>query len=134
MNHATKCKFCGREMVVQIADDYPSADPFKLLRLAACNRCADLRVKKRVLEESLCRTCNTVQFASQSNKNAAIEKARPLLDTLTRKYASLVADWHNMSGYLWDEEFVNLLTEKPDRVWTILGHYWKTFRATQKIR
>ena len=134
MNHAANCKFCKREMVVQVDDGYaPLGDPYKLMRLAACNRCADLRTRRHSLEQSIQTVCRTIAYCTAKGRDAAIARAKPMLDALTRKYCVLVADWHNMSGYLWDEAFPAMLIEKPERFGDILHGYWKTFRQSQNL-
>lgn len=135
MNHACNCKFCGKNLVVIVDDTYAElGDPFKLLRFAACNRCADIRERKRKLEESIRKVCIGVQRSSSKDLKAEMSFAMTQLEPLTRKYAVLVADWHNKSGYMWEESFPSLLIEKPDRVNDILAQYWKSFKQANNIK
>lgn len=135
MNHACNCKFCGKNMVVEIDNDYAElGDPFKLLQYAACNHCADLRERKRTLDQGIRKICISLTRCSMKDLKAATSFAKTQLDALTRKYAVLVSDWYNKSGYLWDEEFPTMMLEKPERVNDILTQYWKTFKQVNNIK
>jgi hypothetical protein len=130
VKQAANCKFCGKPMVLTIDDDYGKlGDPFKLLKMAACNRCSDLRTKRTRLEDQIRKICLSMVASRPGQDEAA--RIMVGLDKLTQRYALLVADWHNMSGSAWDQTFSQMLMDRPDAFSIILSQYWKMFRQTQ---
>lgn len=129
MIQAARCKFCRKPLVLHVDDAYAEhGDIFKLMKLAACDHCADLRLNRRLLESRLQRICALLCNCRANQREEKSATVRDVLTRLTQDYAKLVAAWHNMSGMAWDEEMVNLLIEKPDKWAAIISHYWRTFR------
>jgi hypothetical protein len=134
MNHATNCKFCKRPITVEIDDSYAGlGDPYKILPLAACNRCADLRVERRRLEERVQRVCNNLIFSAGSS-SALKTSTRTILTKLTKSYASLIARWHEMDGMSWDEEVVNQIMDHPENWGEVLGRLWRMFKQSELFK
>lgn len=132
MNHQTTCKFCKKPITVQVDDAYAElGDVFKLLTLACCNRCADLRVKRRNLEDGIKKIVNPLiaKFG-----NASVEEsnmARAALVTLTKKYTAMVADWLHSTTPWWDVTIVDSIMEKPDK-WTLfIEQCWKMYETNK---
>lgn len=134
MKHATKCKFCQKQIVLTIDDAYSElGDPLKLLGFASCNLCADLRVKLRTAKESIIKTCQTLLSLVQlDNENRIVRttryeelcaKYRKALEITTRVYAKTLAEILGNQTYLWDNAFVDMLLEKPMLAWKILRKY-----------
>ncbi len=129
MNHATSCKFCKAPLVIQIDDAYAAlGDPLKLLPFAACNRCADLRVRKRSLEAMIMHAV----FPLMGSKSAkVIAQARAELVVLTKKYTAMVADWLHATHPWWDEGIVESIIERPDHTSNFLQMCWKMYEPTR---
>ncbi|MGC1452938.1 MAG: hypothetical protein WA830_23150 [Candidatus Sulfotelmatobacter sp.] len=135
MKHATHCKFCHKPITVSIDDDYAAlGDPLKLLPLAACNRCADLRVLRRTLEKKVAILCGRLIFSSGKLDASALSKAKTGLAHWTREYARMIARWHSLEGLCWDEAIVEQLMEKPDTWGDALGRLWTMFKDSQASR
>lgn len=133
MKHLHHCKFCRCEVILEIDDSYNIADPLKLFAFAACNRCADVREERGLIEHKILKVClgfAQLGKAGQSERDAV----RATLVRLTHSYAKMVAKWHNLSGELWDEQFVDMLMEKPKEFGKVLSQYWRTFRISQKAQ
>lgn len=131
MNHAVNCKFCSKKLLIQVDEDYAAlGDPFKLLAFAACNKCADLRERKRALEEMIKRQCIGLVQLGDRVKPDHRAKTKTVLTIITQKYADLISEWHNMSGRAWDGEFVEALLDKPGQWPKVLTMYWKHFKDT----
>lgn len=129
MKHPTQCKFCRKPLVLEIDDQYPAdLDPLNLIPLAACNHCADIRVERKRLERKINRVCSLFANCSITKRESKEQEIRSILEKLTKDYATLVAKCHNMSGMAWDEEFVNILIDKPEQWASVLTHCWKTFK------
>ena len=129
MNHATTCKFCKKPLVISVDDDYAQVgDPFKLLPLAACNRCADMRVKKTSLEEAIGKVCFQVRSLGQNITADQTAKSKATLEILTRAYSRMVANYINATYPAWDMECVNLLVDQPDHWPRIVGQLWKMYK------
>lgn len=123
MKHANHCKYCKREIALEIADDYAAlGDPAKIFPYRACNRCADLRERRRNLEERIKRAVSPLIIRRLPEIEA---KARQVLEELTKKYTVLVADWVGSSAPRWDVEIVNLVIDKPDHWPAVLQQCWK---------
>lgn len=121
MNHAANCKFCQRNLVLDIDPEYVElGDPFKLLKYATCNTCADLRVRKRKLEDTIGNCCNRI---SQKSKKDSGSDLMEVLDKATRKYAEVIATLHELDRFTWDDAFPKLLFDKPNQWGQILTIY-----------
>lgn len=132
MMHGTTCKFCNQPITVEIDDGYAAmGDPFKLLKLAACNRCADLREEKRMLEAKFKRACSLLSAVPVGDPKRR-ETMRNVLEVLTKKYAEMIARWNGMDGSLWEEAILNTLMERPDRWASIIGKMWGAFREWKR--
>lgn len=128
MRHATTCKFCKNPITVTIDDDYAElGDPLKLLGLAACNTCADLRVERRGLERKIAFACNQVLRAGKMDDDERAEHAKGLSELL-QEYAKMIARWHGKEGSCWDEAIVDAILSNPIKWGEVLGRLWTMYR------
>jgi hypothetical protein len=135
VKHATHCKFCKKPISVAVADDYAEhGDVFKLLPLACCNPCADIRIEKRRLERKVQIVARCLELSGPDKTDKLRSDCRSKLTKLTQDYAKLIARWNGMQGMSWDEEVVNMIVEKPDSWATLLGQLWKMFRHYNETR
>lgn len=124
-----KCKFCGKAISVEIDDGYSKlGDPFKLMRMASCNPCADMRTKKRDLEFQITALCRHLIFCQGKNRDNEVNHKRDLMFRLTKDYATVVAQWEKAKTVVWDAEFPEQLLNNPENIRTIVGKYWETVR------
>lgn len=133
MRHATHCKFCKAPITVEIDDEYSKlSDPYKLIPMAVCSPCSDIRVLRRKLERKVQIVCRVFQMAGKNATDELSEKTKKSLTALTQDYASMICRWHKLEGMAWDEECVSQLMEHPERWGEILGHLWKMFRQSRR--
>lgn len=131
MIHQTHCKFCKSPLNIEIDDEYSKlGDPFKLLPFAACNRCADLRVRRRKVEHAIERVCARLCQGKVGNEER--DRLRDILTATTKAYASLIADWIRASSPFWHEDCVDLLMDRPAHWPKILGQMWKLYENTKE--
>ena len=131
MKHATHCKFCQKPITLTIDDSYAElGDPLKLIGLAACNDCADVRVERRKLEAKIWLACEVV---IRAGKMEGEERARhsEKLTKLTQDYAKMIARWHKKEGMVWDEALVDTIMEHPNQWGEFLSKLWAMFRQWQ---
>lgn len=85
-----KCQICGTGLLLKIADDYPGGDPMKLVSMATCNRCYDLRDRRIKIEGNIKRICHRLSLGKLDDG----EKGRLLemLKVLARKFSIWCAD------------------------------------------
>lgn len=133
-NHGTNCKFCKKPITLQIASSYDLGDPLKLIPLACCNECADLRKLRRRIERKVQLVCAAIQVAGSNATDGLLSKSRESLTILTKDYARVISNLYGMDGMAWDEECVNLLMDKPEKWHLIIEELWKLFRDTQKYQ
>lgn len=133
MKYATHCKFCKKPITIQIDDSYDAlGDPLKILPLAACNACADLRVLRRNLEKTIATICNRLIFSSGKADAAVLQKSRTALTHWTKEYAKMVAQFHGTDGSCWDEAIVETILESPNQWGEVLGRLWTMYRQWAK--
>lgn len=125
MNHAATCKICHKPLVIQVADDYVG-DPLKILPMATCNRCYDLRERRIRLEEALFKTCYGL-VANPKAKDSVRGAIHATLVELTKKYSQWFGEANNLSGHLWEEQFVDMLMAKPNETSRVLSEYRRVF-------
>lgn len=119
---AAKCKFCGRILTLWVAEDYNElGDPMKLMKLAACNRCADIKTAQRKLEAAISKECGLLL-------NRPDEKTRTKIKTslclLTRSYLEVISDWLNRQTAQWEEAIVDDMMARPNSVGLAVKTMW----------
>ena len=131
MNHATNCKFCKCPITLEIDNEYePLKDPQGIIPLASCNRCADLRVRKRKIEEVIKRACAAMAANPQMAETQRTANRETLIST-TKAYTRLIADWIQSRTPFWSEDCVDLLMDKPAHWPSVLGQLWKMYRDSE---
>lgn len=132
--HQTTCKFCKKPIEIWVDAIYDTiGDPLKLLPLAACDRCADLRERRRKLEEMIKRTCERMTMKKGEELDKFKSAARITLTTLTKSYSRLAADWCRSNMPLWDEECVNAIMDSPKRWNMALEILWKMQKSALAV-
>lgn len=127
MNHTTTCRFCHKPITLEIDDDYAAlGDPLNVLKLAACDHCAVLRVNRKRLEEKIQRACSYLEFLGTSDaKQRSI--LRNILLSLSRKYGQLIVSWHNETGNFDSPVIAAKLADDPSNWKEHLSEYWSIF-------
>lgn len=124
-----KCRFCGKPISVEVDDSYKAhGDVFKLMKMAACNPCHDLRADKRTLEFRITALCNHLVRCEGRNRENQVNSNRALMIDLTRKYSQVVARWYQAKQALWEETFPEDLLSHPEDIRAIVGNYWRMVR------
>lgn len=136
MNHATTCKFCRIPITVTINDEYAKlGDPYKLLPLASCNRCADLRQQRRSLEDRFRRASRIVSLCGSDSDQRQTMKG--VLQRLCVAYADLVIRWKRVSPMDQDtikamaDDAVNGILDKPDALNVVLNTFWQLIKQEE---
>jgi hypothetical protein len=120
-----KCQFCHKPIRLEIDDAYALlGDPLGLVPIAACNRCADLRVSRRELETQIRGYCAKLQAKlmkmSQDDRASVAEHVGHLL----RKWCGLASAWRGGHVTL-DEGMVEAVMARPLEYASILGSIWR---------
>lgn len=134
MMHAVDCKFCHRPITVEIDDDFQrlrASAATKLLALACCNRCGDLRVRRWGLSGRIQRSANAI-LAMGNAKGEVLDRARKGLTVHCQRYAELIAEWHGKEGSCWDESIVDMIMKEPQRWGEALGLMWKLYKQWER--
>lgn len=120
----TTCKFCRVPLRLGIDDDYAAQnDCFKLIPLAACDRCADLRERRRVLHERFVSICSTLIGVRPDSE--MVQSVRASLEVATKKYLRLVSDWTGAQDLAWEETMVDPFLAAPKYCGKHLSLFWK---------
>jgi hypothetical protein len=92
--HVGRCKICKCELRLQIADGYDAEhDPSKLIRMATCDRCFDLRARQIRLEDAIKVVCHNLVHVAMSGDGKF--RAKELLLKLTQRFSQWCADMLN---------------------------------------
>jgi hypothetical protein len=119
-----KCQFCHKPLVLEIDDDYAATgDRFKLIPYAACNRCADLRTRRRILTEAI---GHIMAIAIFDRRPAILDSFRTILGRLTSRYVEMVSDWTGNPEMEWDEGIVDALIRRPGEWGKTMQRLWPT--------
>lgn len=124
MKVPTKCKFCGRPIEIWVDDAYARmGDPFKLVKLAACNRCSDLKVEKRLLDSRLNWAISRLQLAG--DEKAASDRYRGIVSGLMHKYWDLICRWTSIRNTEFDEGIVEMVLSNPSKCARMVSEMWR---------
>lgn len=133
MNQPTTCKFCKKPIILTIDDAYAElGDPSKLIPMAACNRCADLRIRRRSIEEAIKRSVFPLLTPSKT-REANEQKAREELIILTKKYTALIAEWTDAADPWWDIDIIDSIIANPAHWTSFLGQCWKMYQPASQV-
>lgn len=120
-----KCKFCGRELTLQIDTEYHKVgDRYRLIELAACNHCADLRVRRRNLGTEAGHLARLLDAAGADKERRDALTGR--LESLSKRWLRLACDWFR-AELSWEPEMVGgvrdskTLNESLGRQWAMAG-------------
>ena len=119
-----KCRVCGCDGIAYSSEDGESEFTSIFSRWLTCNRCADYRQGKRKWGEAIASVCvrlRICQLAGTMDQDIE-DSARKRLHDLTQSYSHIVCTYHHCED-IWEEEFVNLLIEKPHLIWVTLREY-----------
>lgn len=134
MKHGTNCKFCQNPITVEIDDAYANlGDPFKLIKIACCDRCADLRVERRMLEDKVRKVCRVRELDPKLAKTRE-QSHRSTLEKLLKQYSNMIARWHYLSGMCWDDRATETIMDHPEAWNSVLATLWKIFKDANPAR
>lgn len=123
---ATKCKICKKDLVVQVDNEY-FGQIDRLLEMATCNRCFDLREKHLKSTANIEAGCNfLVQHPEASEKE--LEKAKKHLEYWTKQYADAIRQFNHSDKVVWSADFAQVLMDKPDQWYEALRIYRQSVR------
>ena len=121
MKFGTHCKFCKKPITLEIDENYDAlGDPQKLIPMACCNYCADIRELRRKLERKVQVVCTMLELAGKSSE----AKSREALVRLTKDYATMISKWTGKVNR-WDEAVVDALLKDPHHFGDPLTRMWK---------
>lgn len=126
-----KCKFCGCLLSITVDDDYGKlGDPYNLLPLAACNRCADYREKRRIIFAHIRVLCLGL-IQGEWTKKEDIEKVRLNMEKLLKNYIRIYAKYKNLEEADWDEAILEAVMSKPKGYVDVLINIPAIFKPMQ---
>jgi|SRR6266849_276129 len=120
------CKFCSAPIFLEMDKDgveYFGLEFWK--SLAACNRCADFRERKRTLIDRLLRY--SVQWMRNENGQLPLgekelNRLKESIISSTKKYAELVCRFYRIPS-IWQEDFAQQIMNMPHKTMQILSFY-----------
>ena len=131
-----KCRFCQKEGIAWASDDSNPEWNTTFAKMLSCNNCADYRrryVRYRDAIEKTCLQIVTARKTLSPEKCRQIEENKQLsLETLTKSFSHVVCKHHAIVD-CWEQEFVNLLMEKPEKAWTILCDFESRIKHDREI-
>lgn len=130
MKHTTNCKFCKDPITIEIDDGYAElGDPLKLIRLAACNRCADFRVARSKYHDFFANICIEIANARRDN-SPRLAHLHTIVTDASRRYAQAVCAFLRSRTLHWNEDLGTAIFNSPDKWPKLLADYRRvTFNA-----
>ena len=131
IHHKAQCKFCQREITLEIDEDCPPIHIEKWLPIAACNRCADYHRDRGKVVRPISHICGMLSIIHANHGDSVSEDvigvARGNLVRLTKRLAEIMSDFYFVQNF-WQEDFVNQLIEQPMKCRVIIAVFEKTVR------
>jgi hypothetical protein len=126
------CKFCKRPLELRIDDEYAKLrDPYHLLGLASCNKCADFMDDRRKVHGEIKK--HAMRLFSREIKKENLPGTREILTKLIQRYMRLIADYRDLPMPDWDNALVDDMLSKPGNYALILGQVPKLFSQPQLV-
>jgi hypothetical protein len=121
-----RCKFCGKDLTLHIAEDYDEVgDSLKIMKLAACNRCADLKTRIRRLEGDLSKECGMLLTKPHFTIK---DRIKSRLAALSRAYLNTISNWLNREPAQWEETILEDMLENPNKLDLTVKAMWTLAR------
>jgi len=117
-----ECRICRTPLRLRVDNEYAELghDPMNLLKVVVCNRCADNHTRERRISDAIFNVCFTLCRKTTQEQRVTLRCA---LETLTRKYAEVIALIQDNDTIIWDNEFPQTLFEHPAECPRILRKY-----------
>ena len=117
------CKLCGKPGTTAASADCPPEQIDIFAKCICCHPCFTSREKFRKAESSIFSACHFMDNIDQfKNPDKIRSRAREVLTVSTRTYAEVVCSRNGLQT-VWENSFVDMLLDRPDKVWTILKGY-----------
>ena len=127
MQYTTQCKFCKAPLEVEVDEAYAALDdPFRLLGMAACSTCTELRVSRRTLEEKIRRTASLLQGLT-SRETDERKALLNILRNLAYAYWRLIGRWTKAPRINLPEDKLKELQDNPQDWGTVISSFWATY-------
>ncbi len=126
------CKYCRCEITLEVHEDYLHAgDKYKLFPMAACNKCADYRVARRGIFDSIRLVSQLLQ--TDQVPESEMEKSRENIKRLAQGWMRLFSDHHSLPMPDWDEAIVQSVMAEPENYWQAFTNIPKMFGPRQLV-
>lgn len=128
MKQSTHCRFCHIPMSVDIDENYDrTGDPLQIMKLATCNRCADLRTRFNGIRNAIKNLCMVLVQTNKLSEEDQ-EKTTRAMTVLFERYAKLIADWNKVPIPTIDPTVIKTLIANPGRFEIFLRNIWDQYR------
>jgi len=129
-------KFCRRPGSVEIPEEDVADVAYhfdKWIPWLSCNRCADYRVKRRQVVDSVLNACRwwdclTPELQSDPKQK---DKTRAILDRLTKDFVTTVSEFHKKTN-VWESAIVETIMDNPRQAFGVLMQTVKTIRTMEQ--
>ncbi len=117
-----KCRICRAELRLEIDEDYDAShDPNKLIPMATCNRCFDLRRRQMRMEEHIKMLCH---FLATSDPNDAKRgQVVEAVNRVAKRFSIWCSDVLNRQHAESVEVLTSELISSPKGWWLHLRHF-----------
>lgn len=123
------CKVCRNPVILVVDDAYMElGDPNNLIPMACHDPCAWKVLEHMKLLEGFAKVCMDLYWSIHVNEKTNREEWRENVTYLTKRYCEWMAKSNGMSGTDWQEDFVNMILERPGQWHKILDEYRKQWR------
>jgi hypothetical protein len=128
-----QCKFCKAKIVLDMDEDYClRGDPYKLVAMAACQRCADWQSARRFLYGRIKIHCEAlIQGVVRTNEERGVTEQA--LRKLLSKYIKRMSEYRREPLPEWDESILEALLASPSNFSNILSRIPSLFRQAKLI-
>lgn len=131
MTHGLNCKFCQKPISVEVDDDYAAlGDPYKILHLACCNFCGEVREERRKIYDKLKRALTWLEVAGDSK--TVRDNSAELLTILTKRLMRLIGKWYAVPDLIWEEAIVDQIMAGPKKAHVVLASMWRMGKEHQR--
>lgn len=129
-----KCKFCQVPLRLIVEPDYDliGKDPLKLLPLASCDRCANYRVRRRLLVNRLKHCCELLA-RGQVYEGEEMDEMTKTVEGMLKTFVHNLAYYRKVPEPDWDEALTAALMSKPERLGEVLSRVPTMFRQEKLL-